>query len=57
MRGYKDGSVALVGNETKLGMCNGNISISVDVWYYDWWPIFTTVDDRIYENFKFATWN
>lgn len=43
--GVKDGTVAITGTDSKLYLCDGNISNSADVWYFNWQPY--TVDTSV----------
>lgn len=40
--GLKDGTVAITGTDSKLFLCDGNVSATLDVWWFNWQPY--TVD-------------
>ena len=42
LEGLKDGTVALTGDDSKLSMCNGNITNAKAVFYDNWLKIFAT---------------
>ena len=38
LSGLKDGTVAITGADSKLSLCNANVSGAQDIWYYNWEP-------------------
>lgn len=40
LAGFKDGAVAITGDESKLSLCNGYVSSSLDTWALNWMPYF-----------------
>lgn len=53
MAGLKDGSVAITGGDSKLSYCNGNLSITLDLFYNNW--VTFTVDAST--QFDSLNWN
>lgn len=53
LSGVKDGTVAITGADSKLSLCNANVSGALDIWYYNWEPY--TVD--VSTKFDSTNWN
>lgn len=51
--GFKDGSVAITGSDSKASLCNGYISSSLDTWWYNWEPYFQDTATKLDAN----NWN
>ena len=47
LAGLKDGTVAITGSDSKLSLCNGYVSVSLDVWWYNWEPYTKDVETKL----------
>lgn len=47
LAGFKDGSVAITGDDSKLTKCNGYISSALDTFWYNWAPYFEDTASKL----------
>lgn len=53
LAGLKDGTVGVTEKRSKLSLCNGNVSNSLQTYGYNWIPIITDTSDA----FSALNWN